>query len=89
MGRKEAFSDQELIKEFKGKLASRGARGLLGMQRIFKIMDDNNNGTLEIQEFWKGCHDFRIAIDQDECRRLFDLCDINGDGTIDYNELLR
>jgi len=41
-------SDDDLVKMFRDKLASRGARGILGMQRIFKIMDDNNNGTLEI-----------------------------------------
>jgi hypothetical protein len=41
-------SDDDLVKLFRDKLASRGARGILGMQRIFKIMDDNRNGTLEI-----------------------------------------
>jgi len=45
---------------FRDKLASRGARGILGMQRIFKIMDDNNNMSLDIQEFWKAICDFRI-----------------------------
>jgi Ca2+-binding EF-hand superfamily protein len=29
-------------------LARRGARGMIGLQRIFKIMDDNNTGTLDI-----------------------------------------
>lgn len=41
-------SDDDLVKMFRDKLASRGARGILGMQRVFKIMDDNNNGSLEI-----------------------------------------
>jgi Ca2+-binding EF-hand superfamily protein len=53
---------------FREKLASRGARGILGMQRIFKIMDDNNNGSLEIQEFWKAVCDFRIQISPEEAR---------------------
>jgi len=30
------------------KLASRGARGLIGLQRIFKILDDDASGKLEI-----------------------------------------
>ena len=59
------------------------------MQRIFKIMDDNGNGTLEIQEFWKGVCDFRIQISPEEARKLFDIFDINGDGSVDYNELMR
>jgi Ca2+-binding EF-hand superfamily protein len=74
---------------FREKLASRGARGILGMQRVFKIMDDNRNGTLEIQEFWKAVCDFRISISGEECRKLFDLFDINGDGGVDYDELMR
>lgn len=74
---------------FRDKLASRGARGILGMQRIFKIMDDNNNGSLEISEFWKAVCDFRIQISPEEARQLFDLFDINGDGNISYDELMR
>jgi Ca2+-binding EF-hand superfamily protein len=37
-------TDDDLVVLFREKLASRGARGILGMQRIFKIMDDNRNG---------------------------------------------
>jgi Ca2+-binding EF-hand superfamily protein len=78
-----------MVKLFKQRLAARGARGILGMQRIFKIMDDNRNGTLEIQEFWKALCDFRVALNPEEARKLFDLFDINGDGSVDYDELLR
>ena len=52
-------------------------------------MDDNNNGSLDIQEFWKAICDFRVQISPEECRKLFDLFDINGDGAIDYDELMR
>ena len=52
-------------------------------------MDDNRNGTLEIQEFWKALRDFRVALNPDEARKLFDLFDRNGDGSVDYDELLR
>ena len=82
-------SDGDMIKMFRDKLASRGARGIFGMKRVFKIMDDNNNGTLEVQEFWKAVKDFRINLNQDEARHLFDLFDRNGDGTVDYDEILR
>jgi calcyphosin len=74
---------------FRDKLASRGARGTLGMQRIFKIMDDNGSGTLEIQEFWKAICDFRLQISPEECRKLFDLFDVNDDGEVSYDELLK
>jgi len=74
---------------FREKLASRGARGILGMQRIFKIMDDNRNGSLDIHEFWKAVCDFRIQISPEEARQLFDMFDINSDGNISYDELMR
>jgi len=55
-------SDDQLCEMFKQMLAQRGARGIFGMQRIFKIMDDNGSGTLDIQEFWKALCDFRMPI---------------------------
>jgi hypothetical protein len=41
-------SNDELVLKLREKLAARGARGIIGLQRIFKIIDDNGNGTLEI-----------------------------------------
>jgi Ca2+-binding EF-hand superfamily protein len=82
-------SDDDMVKMFRDKLAARGARGILGMQRIFKIVDDNGNGSLDINEFWKALCDFRIALSPEECRQLFDLFDINGDGCISYDEMMR
>ena len=52
-------------------------------------MDDNGNGQLEIQEFWKAICDFRIQMSPEECRKLFDLFDLNGDDTVSYDELMR
>ena len=45
---------QILIEKFRAKLASRGSRGLIGLQRTFKIMDDNDSGTLDMYEFSKA-----------------------------------
>jgi len=47
-----------LVERFRDKLKSRGGRGLIGLRRQFKIMDDNNSGSLDINEFRKGIHDF-------------------------------
>jgi Ca2+-binding EF-hand superfamily protein len=51
-------------------------------------MDDDQSGTLDIQEFWKAINDFRVRISQDECRKLFDLFDENKDGDLNYDELI-
>lgn len=74
--------DSELVMTLRDALKARGARGIIGLQRVFKIMDDDQSGALDIQEFWKAMKDFRVRISQDECRKLFDLFDDNDDGTL-------
>jgi Ca2+-binding EF-hand superfamily protein len=81
-------SDDELVLKVREMLARRGARGMIGLQRIFKIMDDNNSGTLDIQEFWKAINDFRVKISQDEARKLFSMFDENDDGELSIDEFL-
>ena len=52
-------------------------------------MDDNNSGTLDIQEFWKAICDFRVPVSPEECRQLFDLFDNDDNGEVSYDELMR
>lgn len=59
------------------------------MGRSFRIMDDNQSGSLDIQEFWKALCDYRITVSPEECRALFDLFDLDGNGEINYDELMR
>ena len=35
------------MNEVREKIVSRGARGINGIKRVFKIMDDNNSKTLD------------------------------------------
>lgn len=81
-------SPQSLLKLFKDKLRSRGSRGMVGLQRIFKIMDDDESGSLSLREFNKACKDFRIGISDENIPALFSLFDTNGDGTMSYSEFL-
>lgn len=50
----------ELLERFRDKMRQRGARGILGLKRIFKIMDDDNSGYLDKQEFNKALKDYRV-----------------------------
>lgn len=52
-----------LIERFRNKLKSRGGRGLVGLQRQFKIMDDNGSGALDQYEFTKAISDFGVDIE--------------------------
>ena len=56
--------------------------------RTFKIMDDNNNRSLDFKEFLKGLNDYGLMIEKDEATVLFQRFDRDGNGTIDFDEFL-
>lgn len=77
-----------LLKAFQEKIYSRGARGLLGLQRLFKIIDDDGSFELSRQEFFKCIKDFRLDFSQPESNKLFDYFDEDKSGSINYDEFL-
>jgi Ca2+-binding EF-hand superfamily protein len=79
---------EELMNNMRNKLASRGARGFIGLSRQFKIMDDNNSKTLDYPEFSKAIRDFRIDISEEDARRLFMYMDADRNGCVEYEEFV-
>lgn len=77
------------FERFREKLASRGTRGIIGIQRQFKIMDDDSSKSLSFAEFKKGCKDFRVDVDEADLENIFRSLDRDRSGFIDYDELLR
>ena len=69
-------------------MLARGARSIIGIGRVFKIMDDNRSGTLDIQEFAKGCAESKLTFTDIDVQTLFCAFDKNNDGTIAYDEFL-
>ena len=55
----------------RSKLVERGARGFFGIWRVFKIADDDNSGNLDLNEFIKVFHDYRLQVTDDELKTLF------------------
>ena len=78
-----------MLQEVREKIISRGARGINGIMRIFKIMDDDNSKALDRQEFTKAMKDYRISSDQEEINKIFKHFDRDGNGEINYDEFLR
>lgn len=74
---------------FRRKVLQRGARGIIGLQRVFKNMDADGSKTLSKYEFEKACREFKAEIAPEDIGILFSAFDLNRDGTIQYDEFLR
>ena len=88
---KSAKIDKSLpvIEKLRKVIARRGTRGIMSIRREFMIADNDNNKTIDINEFRKFCHNYRIPLEEKEIQVLFKELDINRNGKIDYEEFLR
>lgn len=83
------FTIQDLIREIKAKIYERSASGgLRGLSKIFKTMDNNNNGKLDLDDFRWGLMDFGLQLTKDEATKVLDHFDRDGNGQVDFNEFL-
>ena len=82
-------SDEQLLLNLRERLAKRGARGISSISKKFKIADDNRSGSLDVNEFKKAMHDFRIGMNEKQCSSVFAMFDRDGSGEISYEEFLR
>lgn len=80
--------DTDPIERLRCQCLARGSSGILGLGRVFKIMDDDNNKTLSFAEFKKGLGDYGVPLDKQEVQKMFDAFDSDGSGSIDFDEFL-
>lgn len=73
---------------FRDRLKARGVRGMVGLQRMFKIMDDDCSHSLSLYEFTKAVRDFKIGISDEYIPTIFKAFDLNRDGTLNIDEFL-
>lgn len=78
-----------LAETLRARLKARGARGIIGLGRSFRIMDDDGSRGLNPEEFAKAMHDYGTGFSQAEVNALFTGFDTNRNGVIDYDEFLR
>ena len=76
------------IERLRAVLKSRGARGIVGLGRVFRNMDDDGSKGLNYYEFEKGMHDMGVGLRSAEMQALFKFFDANGNGSVDYDEFL-
>jgi Ca2+-binding EF-hand superfamily protein len=82
-------SPEDLVERLRQKLASRGARGIIGLGKQFRIMDDNNSRSLDLYEFTKAVKDYMLGFTDAEIKTLYAYFDYDRSGTVDYDEFLR
>lgn len=72
--------EEAIVKRFRGAIIIRGIRGLLGIERQFKVYTKNN--CLELDDFNKAVEDFRLRVDLNVLINLYSIgfkrvvCDI-------------
>ncbi|XP_002156174.1 calcyphosin-like protein [Hydra vulgaris] len=67
---------------------SRGAAGIKGLGRTFKIFDDDGSRTLDFKEFSKGLRDYGLHLEPQEVKEIFDAFDKDKSQQLDFDEFL-
>lgn len=77
------------LEKLRFRCLARGASGIKGLGRTFKIMDDDGSRSIDYKEFKKGLHDYGCMLENDEVENIFGEIDKDGSGSIDFDEFLK
>ncbi len=77
-----------IVTQIKNQLKSRGANGLHGLARRFRIMDNDGSRSLDFAEWKKALRDVSVDIPDKDLRLVFGLFDSDRSGSINFEEFL-
>ena len=80
--------DNSIVEKFKNNIQKRGIRGIMSMRRAFMIADENDNKTINLPDFIKYFHDYRIPIVGKDINLLFEEFEKGKKGLINYEDFI-
>ena len=80
---------QHLLENMKKEIKARGSDGFLGLQRRFRIMDDDGSKNLSLLEFKKALQELKLKLTEVDIRALFEYFDSDDSGAIDFEEFIQ
>jgi len=79
---------QILMANLRVTVAQHGARGIHGLSRKFKIIDDDGSGNINFTEFTKFINEHAMHWTLAQVKAVFDYFDTDKSGGISFNEFL-
>lgn len=67
---------------------SRGASGIAGISRKFRIADDDNSGEISFAEFEKLVSEHTLGWTSAQVKKMFGYFDSDNSGSINFDEFL-
>jgi len=78
-----------VLAKVRDQLASRGAKTIRGLGRVFNTYDSAGARRVDAREFFVGLNDSGCGLSKEETDCLLAHLDTNQDGNVDFDEFLR
>ncbi|KDO27328.1 hypothetical protein SPRG_07575 [Saprolegnia parasitica CBS 223.65] len=83
-----SIGTQMVLGRLRASLQARGAAGIVGLSRKFRLMDEDGNGSIDLAEFKRAMRDTDVDCSDADLRLLFDAFDADDSHTIEFKEFL-
>lgn len=77
-----------LLERFRSRLVLRSGKGVIGLERQFKLFDLSGTGSLDTEEFKKAVNDYKLDVDERDLSNIFKVFDKTGEGRINYGAFM-
>lgn len=83
------YDADAIMADIKAALVSRGSMAIRGLGRVFRIIDDNRNRQIDLNELMYGLKDFGVHINPDQAKTLLAKFDRDNSGSVSFDEFIR